>query len=100
MLILIFPDWKKEFHVHVDASSIALGTILSHLGEGDIYHPISFSSRLLSTTKNNYTTTERGGLEMVYAMQKFIYCLLGSHFKMYTENYSLRYFVKNKCWGG
>jgi hypothetical protein len=26
--ILIFQDWKKEFHVHVDASSIALGTIL------------------------------------------------------------------------
>jgi hypothetical protein len=27
-LILVFPDWTKIFHVHVDASSIALGTIL------------------------------------------------------------------------
>jgi hypothetical protein len=27
--ILIFPYWKKEFQVHVDASSIALGTVLS-----------------------------------------------------------------------
>jgi hypothetical protein len=27
--ILVFLDWKKEFHVHVDASSIALGTILA-----------------------------------------------------------------------
>jgi hypothetical protein len=27
--ILIFLDWNKEFHVHVDASSIALGMILS-----------------------------------------------------------------------
>jgi hypothetical protein len=27
--IMIFPYWKKEFHVHVDASSIALDTILS-----------------------------------------------------------------------
>jgi len=26
--ILVFPDRKKEFHVHVDASSVALGTIL------------------------------------------------------------------------
>jgi hypothetical protein len=25
--ILIFPYWKKEFHVHVDASSIALGVV-------------------------------------------------------------------------
>jgi hypothetical protein len=31
--ILIFPDWKKEFHVYVDASSISLGAILSQLGE-------------------------------------------------------------------
>ena len=23
--ILVFPDWKKEFHVHVDVSCIALG---------------------------------------------------------------------------
>ena len=27
--ILVFPDWKKEFHVHVDASCIALGIILA-----------------------------------------------------------------------
>jgi hypothetical protein len=28
-VILIFPDWNKNFHVHVDASSITLGAILS-----------------------------------------------------------------------
>jgi hypothetical protein len=26
--IMIFPDWEKEFHVHVDDSKIALGAIL------------------------------------------------------------------------
>jgi hypothetical protein len=26
--ILVFPNWSKEFHVHVDASSISLGAIL------------------------------------------------------------------------
>jgi len=50
-LILIFPDWNKEFHVHVDASSITLGTILSQAGEGEIDHPINFTSRKLSTTE-------------------------------------------------
>jgi hypothetical protein len=28
--ILVFPDWEKTFHVHVDASAIALGAILAH----------------------------------------------------------------------
>jgi len=27
--ILVFLDWKKEFHVHVDASYITLGVILT-----------------------------------------------------------------------
>ena len=53
--ILVFPDWNKEFHVHVDASSIALGIILAHSGEGNIDHPIAFASRKLSTIEKNYT---------------------------------------------
>jgi len=32
--ILVFPDWKKEFHVHVDVSCIALGVVLTQAGEG------------------------------------------------------------------
>ena len=27
--ILVFPDWNKEFHIHVDASSVALGVVLA-----------------------------------------------------------------------
>jgi len=65
VLILVFPDWAKEFHVHVDASSIALVAVLAQEGEGDIDHPMDFSSRKLSTAEKNYTTTEREGLAMV-----------------------------------
>ena len=66
--ILVFPDWKQPFHVHVDASSIALGIILAQPGEGGIDHPISFASRKLSSAERNYTTTKRDGLAMVYAL--------------------------------
>ena len=43
--ILVFPYWKMPFHVHVDASSIALGFILAQLGEGGLDHPIAFVER-------------------------------------------------------
>ena len=78
--ILVFPDWKKEFHVHVDASSIALGIVLMQPREGALDHPISFARRKLSTAEKNYTMTEREGLAMVYALQKFRNYLLGGHF--------------------
>jgi hypothetical protein len=47
-LIMIFPKWENEFHVHVDASSISLGDILAQPGDGTIDHPIYIASRKLS----------------------------------------------------
>ena len=78
--ILVFPEWKKKFHVQVDASSVALGVVLMQPGEGEIDHPFTFDRRKLSTPENNYTTTEREGLEMVYALQRFRHYLLGVTF--------------------
>ena len=69
--ILVFPDWKKEFHVHVDVLFVVLDIVLTQPGEGAIDHPIAFASKKLSTEEKNYTTTEREGLAMVYALQKF-----------------------------
>lgn len=57
MMILVFPDWKLPFHVHVDASSIALGIILAQEGEGGLEYPIVFVSRKFSSAERNYTTT-------------------------------------------
>jgi hypothetical protein len=97
--ILVFPDWSKEFHVHVDASSIVLGAVLAQPGVGDIDHPLAFSSRNLSTTEINYTTTEREGLAMVYALQKFRHYVLGGNFKMFTDQSALKYLFNNLVFG-
>jgi hypothetical protein len=98
--IPVFPDWTNEFHVHVDVSSIALGELLEQPGEGDIDHPLSFFSRKLSTAEINYTTTEREGLAMVYALQKFCHYLLGGHIKMFTNHSMLKYLVNKPVLGG
>ena len=87
--ILVFPDWNKEFHVNIDASSTALGVVLAQPGEGDLDHPIVYASRKLSFAEHNYTTNEREGLAMVYALQKFRNYLLGGPFKMFTDHSAL-----------
>jgi hypothetical protein len=98
--ILVFPDWSKEFHVHVDASSISLGAVLTQTREGDIDNPIAFSRKKLSDSKHNYNATEREGLAMVYALKKFRHYLLGQHFKMFTSHSALRYLVNKSVLGG
>lgn len=95
--ILVFPEWKLPFHVHVDASSIALGVILAQPGEGGLDHPIVFLSRKISSAERNHTTTEREGLAMVYVLQKFRHYLLGAHFKMFTNHSTLKYLVNKRC---
>jgi hypothetical protein len=49
--ILFFLDWNKKFHVHVDASSIALGVVFAQLSEGEIDHLIAFTNMKLSSTE-------------------------------------------------
>ena len=84
----------------MDASGIALGIVLKQPGEGVINHPIADSSRKLSTTEKNYTTTEREGLAMVYSLQKFRHYLFGAPFNMFTDHSALKYLVNKPVLGG
>jgi hypothetical protein len=98
--ILVFPDWEKTFHVHVYASTIALGAILAQPVAGYLDHSIAFSSRKLSYSEQNYNMTEREGLAMVYALQKYRHYLLGKQFKMFTDQLALKYLVNKPVLGG
>jgi hypothetical protein len=97
--ILAFLDWSKEFHMHVDASSISIGFVLAQWGTRDLDHSLAFASRKLSTIEINYTTTEREGLAMVYALQNFHHYLFGGHFKMFTDHSALKYLVNKPLLG-
>jgi hypothetical protein len=63
-------------------------------------HPIEFASRKFSESKQNYNTTEREFLDMVYPLQKFRYYLLGKHFNMFTDHSNLKYIVNKLVLGG
>ena len=97
--ILVFPKWDVEFHVHVDAPCIALGVVLTQeVGDG-LYHPIMFASRRFSKVENNYSTTKRKGLAMVYVLQKYLHYLLGGHLEMYIDHSALKYSVNKPMLG-
>ncbi|OAE35251.1 hypothetical protein AXG93_1162s1270 [Marchantia polymorpha subsp. ruderalis] len=47
------------------------------------------TTRQLSATEKNYTTTEREALGMVFAMKKFRHYLLGYEFVFHVDHYAL-----------
>jgi hypothetical protein len=55
--------------------------------------PYLFSIIKILQAERNYTTTEREGLDMIYALQNFRNYLLGSHFKFFTNHSALKYLV-------
>ena len=56
--ILKFPNWSIKFHVHIDASGIAIGAILTQPGDDGMDYPIVYSSRKLNKAERNYSTIE------------------------------------------
>jgi len=55
--ILISLNWQVEFHVHTDASLLAMGAMLSQNIIGKSDQPLMYVFRLLNRVKENYITT-------------------------------------------
>ena len=83
--------------MHIDASNFAIGAILAQPGEHKMDFPISYASRQLNSAEKNYTTTEREGLGMIYAVKKFRHYLLANKFVFFTDHQALLYLVNKPC---
>ena len=91
--ILSLPDWAKEFHVTLDASSWCLGAILWQYDDSNRESPVYYASRQMSPVEKKYTTTEREALAVIYACKKFRHYLLGYRIVFHMDHDSLKYLV-------
>ena len=83
--ILKFPNLSIHFHVHIDASTIAIGAILAQPYD-DVDHPNSYASRKLNSVERKYSKTKREALGMVFSLQKSRHYLLENPFTFYTDH--------------
>ena len=87
--ILKFPNWSIKFHVHIDASILAIGAILTQPGDDGMDYPIFYSSRKLNKAERNYSTTEREALGTTTFRPKIRrpYCRIFDTFLSHVRHY-------------
>ncbi|RDX82231.1 Retrovirus-related Pol polyprotein, partial [Mucuna pruriens] len=93
--ILQAPNWDLPFELMCDASNSALGAVLGQrAGVGQPTHVIAYASRTMDPAQQNYTTTEKELLAIVFALDKFRSYLLGSKIVVFSDHAALRYLLK------
>ncbi|GJW73070.1 reverse transcriptase domain-containing protein [Tanacetum coccineum] len=89
-LIMIKPDWSLPFEVMCDTSDYAVGAVLGQRIDKH-FNPIHYASKTMNEVQENYTTTEKELLAVVFAFDKFCQYLVLSKTIIFTDHSALRY---------
>ncbi|KAI5408711.1 hypothetical protein KIW84_054516 [Lathyrus oleraceus] len=93
--ILAMLDFDKEFVVETDASGQGIGVVLMQGGK-----PICYMSQTLSDRAQQKSVYERELMAIVITIQKWRPYLLGRHFKIHTDQKSLKFITEQRIMGG
>jgi hypothetical protein len=92
---LIYPDFSQPFIVACDASTQAVGAVLSQLCNGE-ERPVAYCSRQLNLAESKYSVTELELLAFIFATKQFRCYLYGRRFTVYTDHRALKWLLNLK----
>ena len=87
--------WSKEFEIMCDDSDYAMGAVLGQRKE-KTFRAIYYANKTFNEALENYSTTEKEMLEMVFACEKFRPYILGSHVIIHTYHAAINYLMAKK----
>jgi len=87
--ILMYPRWEKPFTLFTDASTFALGVVLTQEDDDKNEHIIAYVSRSLLLAEKNYTVTKLECLAVAWAIGKFHYYVHDKRFTLITDHSAL-----------
>lgn len=88
--VLQSPNFTQRFIVQVDASDVGLGAVLVQ-GEAHDERPVLFLSRKLFERERKYSTIEKEGLAIKWAVDSLRYYLLGREFTLRSDHRALKW---------
>ena len=93
--IMAAPKWDQGFEMMCDASDFAMGAVLGQRKD-KIFRAIYYASRTFNEAQENYSTTEKDMLAIVFACEKFRPYILGSHIIVHTDHAAIKYLMSKK----
>ena len=93
--IMVAPKWDQGFEIMCDASDFAMGAVLGQRKE-KIFRTIYYASRTFKEAQENYSTTEKEMLAIVFPCEKFRQYILGSHVIIHTDHAAIKYLMSKK----
>ena len=93
--IMSKPDWNREFEIMCDANDFVMGAVLGQIDE-KVFKAIYYASKTFNEAQENYSTTEKEMLAIVFACEKFRPYILGSHVVIHTDHAAIKYLMAKK----
>ena len=93
--LLVFPRSSIPTRLQVDASEVAVGSILEQL-QNDHWVPLAFFSRKLSPTEARYSAFGRELLAIYMSVRHFRYFLEGRPFHILTDHKPLTFAMRSR----
>ena len=88
-------NWNLPFEIMCDASDFAIGVVLGQREDKKAF-VIYYASKTLDSTQENYTTTEKEFLAVVFSLEKFRSYIVGSPITIFTDHEALKYLLSKQ----
>lgn len=86
---MVLPDFNKTFQVKCDASTEAIGGVLSQEDR-----PIAYFSEKLNDAKRKYSSYDKEFYAVVQALKKWRHYLMSKEFILYSDNHALQFIMQ------
>ncbi|GKD65800.1 putative nucleotidyltransferase, ribonuclease H [Tanacetum coccineum] len=93
--IMIKLDWSLPFEIMCDASDYAVGAVLGQRIDKH-FKPIHYASKTMNEAQENYTTTKKELLAVVFAFEKFYQYLVLSKTIVFTVHSAPRSVIRRE----
>jgi len=92
--VLRTARFDRDFIIQTDASDYAVGACLSQLDDEGLEHPIAFASEKFSDVQSRWSTIEKEGYAIIFALRKFDHYIFGHNaVVVYSDHNPLHFLI-------